>query len=467
MADSLRLRSIASALVTVVASAGLVVSAAPPAAAAESYGVSYPTPARYYVDSRRDLTVGVADFDPLLGLTRTVEVRATYPDGQTVEHEVTLTAVAPTATVPFATQRRAALVYSVVFRNADGDFLDQELFTVDVVGRPTTLSARWPAAARVRERSSYVVRGRVAGGARGLLVQRKATGTWITLGTGRSKADGRYAVRVDTTWVTRHRSLRILVPQTRTHDETVKAKATGLTVTRSYRPRPGRAWKPIRGSSFPGQRWSPCGSPRQSLTYRVNPDRAPRGYLTEIRKALAQVTAATGFHFRYLGTTALVPLKRGTDEITRKADVTIAYANERLVPALRGGVIGVTPAAAQYANTEWWRVFAAGVVLDTQPRLAAGFGGGRATRGSVLIHELGHVMGLDHVSDRRQVMYPAITTVEARYATGDLRGLARVGVARGCFPFEPNPYGRSGVTAGRVLPPGPTRTVVHTTVLAR
>jgi hypothetical protein len=454
-------------LAALVVAAGLSVATAPPAAAAESYVVSYPTPARYYVDSGPELTVGVSEFDISLDPeqnVRTVEVRATYPDGQTVEHEVTLTLLQPTATVPFATQRRAALTYSVVFRDWDGGFLDQELFVAEIVGRPTQLSTRWPKAARVRERSSYVVRGRLSGGARPVLVQRKATGTWITLGAGRSQADGSYAVRVDTAWVTQHRRLRVLAAETRTHDAGAATKQRGLTVARSYRPRPGRAWRPIRGSGFPGQRWSPCGDPRGFLTYRVNPDRAPRGHLREVKQAFAAVTAATGFSFRYAGTTTLVPLKPGTDEITRKADITLAYATERMVPALGGGVIGVAPVTSQYANTDWWRVIAAAVVLDTQAPLAPGFGGGRATRGSVLIHELGHVMGLDHVSDRRQVMYPAITTAAARYANGDLRGLAQVGVARGCFPFEPNPYGRTG--SGRSARPGPPRTVVHTVGLA-
>ncbi|GEP33304.1 hypothetical protein NSZ01_10720 [Nocardioides szechwanensis] len=468
MVGSLR-RRCAALLAALLTAACLSVVTAPPAAAAESYVVSYPLPARYYVDSSQSLTVGVTDFEPDVDPdqnVRTAEVRAVYPDGSSVEHEVTLTLLVPSATVPFPTQRRAPLAYSVTFFDADGDFLDQRAFTAEIIGWPSDLKAGWPTASRIRERTSYVVRGQVAGGARKVLVQRKATGTWITLGAGQSQANGSYAVKVDTRWVTTHR-LRALVTETRTHNADVAAKPSALTVTRSYKPRPGTAWKPIHSSGFPGQRWTPCGAAPGVLTYRVNPARAPRGYLAEIRKAFAQVTAATGFGFRYAGTTTLVPLKPGSQAITRKADVTIAYATARMVPALRGGVIGVSPVASQYAYTDWWRVFAAAVVLDTQAGLAPGFGGGKATRGSVLIHELGHVMGLDHVSDRRQIMYPAITRAEARYANGDLRGLANVAVSRGCFPFEPNPYGRAGSTAtARRLPPGPTRTVVHTVGLA-
>jgi hypothetical protein len=52
--------------------------------------------------------------------------------------------------------------------------------------------------------------------------------------------------------------------------------------------------------------------------------------------------------------------------------------------------------------------------------------------GQVLLHELGHVMGLGHVNDPNQVMYP--TTANAlEYGAGDLAGLYAVGPAQGCL----------------------------------
>lgn len=444
--------------------AGLSAVTAPPAAATESYSVSYPTPARYLVDTARELTVGVQfglvlDLDPA-AYVRTVAVRATFPDGSWTDRKVTLTPLSPSVTMPIPTERRTAIDYSVTFRDSAGSVLDRRTFGVAVVGRASRLHARWPGKYRVRERGSYVVRGTLAGGARRVVVQRKAPGAWITLGAGRSDASGSYAIPMATAWVTRHRRLRVRAPETRTHNAAAVLKSRGLVVTRAYRPRPGRVWRPITAPGASGQRWTPCQAPGGLLTYRVNPNRAPRGYLTEVRKAFAQVTAATGFRFRYAGPTSLVPLAKGTRAITRDADITIAYATARQVPVLRGGVIGVAPVKAQSTNTSWWRIIEAAVVLDSQARLAPGFAAGKITRGSVLIHEIGHTMGLDHVDDRRQIMYPAITRNAARFARGDLRGLEKVGVARGCFSGERDPFGRTG--SERRLPGGPTHTVVHT-----
>jgi len=44
----------------------------------------------------------------------------------------------------------------------------------------------------------------------------------------------------------------------------------------------------------------------------------------------------------------------------------------------------------------------------------------------VLRHELGHVVGLDHVGDRDQMMHPSSSDV-LTFQEGDLAGLAQLG----------------------------------------
>ncbi len=327
---------------------------------------------------------------------------------------------------------------------------------------PSELKVRWPGG-KVRQGRKYVVTGKVSGGQRKVLVQRKIPGGWFPLGKDKAGADGRFKVRVDTRWVAQHRSIRVHAPATATHDEVSKSRKRGLTVTRSYRPRGGTAWRPISEPGFfKRERWTPCGVSPGVITYRVNPRGLPRGGLKEIKRALGMVTAASGFAFRYLGKTNLVPIKKGSGTISRGADVTIAFATPKQVPALRGPVIATTPVRASavvpsgFPGAKNWRVIEAATVVDRTFRFRPGFAAGRKpSRGATLIHEFGHAVGLDHVRDRRQVMYPSPTRFAASYAKGDLRGLSRHGVAAGCFPGE---------FVGRPLPPGrDVRTTIHST----
>ena len=94
---------------------------------------------------------------------------------------------------------------------------------------------------------------------------------------------------------------------------------------------------------------------------------------------------------------------------------------------LRGDVAGVT-------NVFWWQSgdgpasLVSGVVRFDTPdlvRLQRAFGT-TVARG-VLLHELGHLVGLGHVKDKRQNMYPEITAGNVRYASGDLAGLTLLG----------------------------------------
>ena len=52
---------------------------------------------------------------------------------------------------------------------------------------------------------------------------------------------------------------------------------------------------------------------------------------------------------------------------------------------------------------------------------------------AVVLHELGHVVGLDHVPDRSQLMYAEEQPTVRNYGDGDLRGLHQLGI-QACFP---------------------------------
>ena len=58
---------------------------------------------------------------------------------------------------------------------------------------------------------------------------------------------------------------------------------------------------------------------------------------------------------------------------------------------------------------------------------------GEETARAIVLHELGHLVGLTHVDDPDQLMYPEARGEVADFAAGDLTGLAALG--RGaCVP---------------------------------
>jgi hypothetical protein len=64
------------------------------------------------------------------------------------------------------------------------------------------------------------------------------------------------------------------------------------------------------------------------------------------------------------------------------------------------------------------------------------------TWGRVVLHELGHVMGLGHTSSTDSLMYPDAadhTTRPTKFAAGDLLGLKYLGREAGCVPNPPRP----------------------------
>jgi hypothetical protein len=188
-------------------------------------------------------------------------------------------------------------------------------------------------------------------------------------------------------------------------------------------------------------RWNPC-SP---IRYRVNLSAAPAGALDDVRQAIARVAAATGDRFVYEGTT------------TQTADQQIGRAfqtgntTSRWLPLLitwvphahfdyladtnRAAAFGM-PQAGDGADAQ---TYESGVVaIDAGGHLPLGFAG-RYSDGVVLMHELGHVMGLAHVADGNEVMWsPTVhdagppNLALSDWGPGDLRGLRILGQHASC-----------------------------------
>lgn len=157
-----------------------------------------------------------------------------------------------------------------------------------------------------------------------------------------------------------------------------------------------------------------------------------------MHEAVAVASAATGLQFIYDGLTDEAPSdNRESFQPGRYGDrwapVLVAWSSPAESPGLAGDVIGLGGSATVSANGADWVYVSGQVQLDAPEmnRLLQASAGREAAR-SVVIHELGHVLGLDHVDDPTQLMFAnanSITTLQ----DGDLAGLALLGKGE-CVP---------------------------------
>jgi len=175
-------------------------------------------------------------------------------------------------------------------------------------------------------------------------------------------------------------------------------------------------------------RYDPC----TPLHYVVNPAGGPADMVTIVSEAFRRLSDATGMTFISDGMTndapsaTRSPVKAGGGW----APILVAYTRDTaIVPSRDAATGGSTYVLANDGRG----VYVTGMVslsLTNQP--TDGWGSARSL-GGVVLHELAHVVGLDHVTDRTQLMYPVVPAIPAAYAAGDRRGLALVGRNAGCF----------------------------------
>ena len=164
-------------------------------------------------------------------------------------------------------------------------------------------------------------------------------------------------------------------------------------------------------------RWSSC----DPIRYAVNPSRAPDGWEDTLGDAIGEVSEATGLEFVDEGTTDAGPESARFARGDRPEPVLVSWVGPEEEPALEGDIVGVAGPASL------GRVWVTGSVLLDAPAFAAMEDrGADDLQRAVIMHELGHLVGLDHVDDERQLMYSK-TTFQTTFGTGDLEGLRTLG----------------------------------------
>lgn len=186
-------------------------------------------------------------------------------------------------------------------------------------------------------------------------------------------------------------------------------------------------------------RWNPC----QPIEYVVDPERAPDGAVADVHAAVARVSDATGIGFVDRGTVPTDAQQQfGSAFMDSTADsgyrpLLITWESDYYMRTLadRDNLLGFgIPWRGQGDQAH---IYVSGmVVLNDEAGMPTGFDG-RYSEGAVLLHELGHVIGLAHVREGEteiMAIQPDVDYSVSDFGPGDLEGLAELGVDAGCLP---------------------------------
>ena len=179
---------------------------------------------------------------------------------------------------------------------------------------------------------------------------------------------------------------------------------------------------------------TPVGyDPCRPVHYVLRPDNAPEGGEEAVHAAFARLSEVAGLQFVHDGasdepTTLDRPVFQPDRYGDRWAPVLVAWETEEQNPALAGDTVGQAGSVAVSLG-EGTRVFVSGTVsLDAgrMPEILS-FRDGAETARAIILHELGHLVGLGHVDDPAQLMYPEARREVPDFGPGDLTGLAALG----------------------------------------
>jgi hypothetical protein len=183
------------------------------------------------------------------------------------------------------------------------------------------------------------------------------------------------------------------------------------------------------GASETPVTYDPC----EVIQVEINNNLAPPAGNQIVRRALDVVSHATGLQFAVEGTTDRLPNKLGVAPSMEALGgdwppVLLAWTTPDQLPDLSGDIAGVGGSqAVKDALRKHWRFVTGTVALDapaladmlTQPN-------GHRLAQAIVMHELGHLVGLGHVDDPAELMHEDNLGL-VTFGPGDLEGLAQLG----------------------------------------
>lgn len=175
----------------------------------------------------------------------------------------------------------------------------------------------------------------------------------------------------------------------------------------------------------PGSHEPVTYDPCQVIRVAVNPRDAPDAYADLVATAISHVSGPSGLRFEVVGETD----DRPGQERSLSDPVLVSWADDDEVPELEGLVAGVGGSSAVTRGGRTYYVTGSvtldrGVFDDLMDEP-----GGRLDAQAIVDHEFGHLVGLDHVKDRGELMR-ATNSGQLEWGPGDLAGLALLGQGR-------------------------------------